>query len=82
MSATTAKTEQGTTLSDKLKVEWPVLTVMGAGLLYLATALGDIKALLVGLDTRQQAIERQLPSMQEQLTRHGERITRIEATPK
>jgi len=82
VSATASRQDGGTTLSDKLKVEWPVLTVLGAGLLYLATALGDIKALLVGLDTRQQAIERQLPSMQEQLNRNGERITRIEASQK
>ena len=89
MSITTSDRERSISLGDKLRVEWPVLVVLISGLLYLMNALADIKSLLVGLDTRQKAIEQLVPTMQgqlnsygERLNQHGERITRIEATQK
>lgn len=68
------------TLGDKLRIEWPVLLVLISGLWYLAMALGDIKALLTGLDTRQRTMEAELMRIHDVVERNVERITRLEAT--
>lgn len=87
MSTTSTAKESAITLSEKLKVEWPVLLVMIGGLGYLASVLLDIRVLLVRLDARQNAMEQLIPVMQNQIIQQGdrmnslgERVTRIEAT--
>lgn len=89
MSATTSSSERekGVTLTEKLKVEWPVLLVLGGIFLYLTNILGDMRLSLARLEARQNATESIVPVMQTQISQHsermtqlGERVTRIEAT--
>lgn len=70
------------TIGDKIKFEWPVMLTIVAGVVWIVTMLGDIKAKLVEIDTRLQVIERTIPSLQTQVSGQGERIGRLEATQK
>jgi hypothetical protein len=66
------------TLTDKLKLEWPVMLTIVGGVLYLASSLGRINERLVAIETQLMA----LPSMQSQIAAQGERLSRLEALQK
>ena len=68
------------TLTEKLRIEWPImLTIIGA-VLWLANSLSTINERLIAIETRLQLIERSLPPLQSQVAAQGERISRLEAT--
>jgi hypothetical protein len=68
------------TLTDKLRLEWPVLITILGCVWYLGTTLSTINERLVAIETRIQIIERSLPGLQVQVAAQGERISRLEAT--
>jgi hypothetical protein len=63
------------TLTDKLRLEWPVMLTILGGVMWLATSLGRINERLIAIETQLMA----LPSMQAQVSAQGERISRLEA---
>jgi len=63
------------TLTDKLRLEWPVMLTILAGVMWLATSLGRINERLIAIETQLQS----LPTMQAQVMAQGERISRLEA---
>lgn len=67
------------TLTDKLKLEWPVLVVVISGIWYLGITLSTINERLVAIETQLQMIEMVLPPTQAQVVAQGERISRLEA---
>lgn len=66
------------TLTEKLRIEWPVMVTLIGGVLYLSSALGRINERLVAIETQLQS----LPSMQAQISTQGERLSRLEAMTK
>lgn len=91
MSATTTEADRaedkGVTLSEKLRVEWPVLVTLAVCFLYMTNILSDMRLSLARLEARQTATESIVPAIQLgasnqeiRLNNLAERVTRIEAT--
>jgi len=68
------------TLSEKLKIEWPVMITIIAAVVWLGGSLSTINERLIAIETRLQLIERSLPPLQAQVSAQGERLSRLEAT--
>lgn len=64
------------TLTDKLKIEWPVLLTIIGGVMWLTSSLSRIAERLVAIETQLNA----LPAVQAQVSAQGERLSRLEAT--
>lgn len=64
------------TLTEKLRIEWPVMVTIGVGVVWLTTSLGRITERLVAIETQLNA----LPAVQAQVSAQGERLSRLEAT--
>jgi len=66
------------TLTEKLRLEWPVMLVVVAGVWYLGSTLSTINERLAAIETQLMG----LPTVHSQLAAQGERISRLEALTK